>query len=175
MELGLKPIKKLVTISFLLHVISLLVATIVFISQIPLIRFLYPYGHGSWGESFVFLPPALIALIVVIFISHCGLTIGFLKGIVCESNHLKRLRAFNIISFIFVLIIIPIISWTNLENVLIMRFLTIDEWDALIPVRIIVSLALTIRNLAFSVLLIAASMSWYFCFCRKTEYNSITK
>jgi len=123
MDFELKPIKKLIIIAFALHIIGLCVTAIIYILQIPLRHFVFGVHVISEGETFVFPHPTLIALAAVIFILHCGLTIGFLKAVGGESN-LNLLRIISILSFIFVLAVLPILTWGNLEALLVWRNLT---------------------------------------------------
>ena len=103
-------------------------------------------------------------MIIMVFILHLSLTIGFWKIIGNEYNRLKRLRIISIISFIFLLIAFPILTSSILETWLVSR-----HGIEVMFVRNVVSFAFMVRNFAFSILLIATSMSSYYCFIKKVE------
>jgi len=188
MNLELKPIKKLITIAFVLHMVSLCVATILFMLQVQIRNFMVG-TYGSFlrpGEDeFVFLPPIFIVLIVIVFVFHCGLTVGFWKAISSE-NPMKRLRFIGRLSFVFVLIVFPLlISMYDAQIVLVQAeyhahwvsedWTLAGSWPALNILRTLdyINVALIFRNLAISILLIATSMSWYCCFTKKAKENRI--
>lgn len=165
MKSELKPIRTLIMVSFALHVISLCVAIALFMLQIPLKHLMYSSVLNlETIETFTTLPLMFVILITMIFILHLSLTIGFWKNIGCEYNRLKQLRIISIVSFIFVLALFPILTSPILDMWLV-SYRGIEE----VFVRNIVSFAFIIRNLAFSVLLIATSMSSYYCFLKKAE------
>jgi len=173
MSLELKPIKKLITIAFVLHIISLSLAMAFYIFQIPFRYLLFGNPRISDDEIFVFLPPTLVVLIVLIFIVHCSLTVGFRKAMGCKNNHLKAVRILSIVSVVFVLFVFPILNLITLDRTLPMGSLTFNELEAIHSTQAMISLGLTIRSLAFSVLLIAASMLWYHCFINKSENKEL--
>jgi len=141
--------------------------------------------YGSFlrpGEDeFVFLPPIFLVLIAIVFIFHCGLTFGFRKAI-SSDNHLKRLRFLGRVAFVFLLIVFPILisMYDGQISLVQMEYYThwvsddwtlAGSWPMLNIWRILdyINVALIIRNFAITVLLIATSMSWYYCFIKKTK------
>ena len=166
MSFELKPIKWFILISFFLHIVSLCAATILFSLQRqfrPLFMDVQ-FAHIDAAEIFVFLPWVFIARIIIIFVLHSFLTITFWRVINCENNQIKQLRILSIVSFIFVTIVVPLLArWTAIDNLLAARN-GLDEFAAIITIVHTVSYGLIIRNFAISFLLIAASISWYYCF-----------
>ena len=169
----LKPMKKLMTVALVLHIISLCIAVALYILQMPMRYFLFGGPRIPEEEVFVFLPPSLIALIAVLFILHCSLTVGFWKIASCAKNQVEKLRTLNVFSFIFVLAVFPIFGLILSDITLIGRNLAENDWIALTSLLHIISRALDIRIFAFAVFLIATSMSWYHCFIEKERQRKV--
>ena len=61
MNIELKPTRKLITVAFVLHIISLCVAITFFMLQVPLKHFWYGHTlHLEIIETFTFLPPIFV-------------------------------------------------------------------------------------------------------------------
>jgi len=172
MKLELKPIKNLMRISLILHIVGLCIAAVLLIF---LQRPLWPVFTGNLfpEESTLFFPSLIVVVpIIVIFILHCCVTIGFFKLIHGINNKLEQLRTLSILSLIALSTVFPIISfaWRYLEQFLIFRNQPpFDEIMASYALQNLMVFGLVIRGISAAVLLIAASMSWYYCFMKKTE------
>ena len=173
MNPSLRPIKRLITISFALHIIGLCVAAMFFIFQRPLRPVIIITGGVGLlrAEESVYPPLLLIVIIFMIFALHCSLTIAFLRTINRRSNPAEQLHLLSFLSFFVVFLLVPVLTSGFVETVLFL-FATrgVDEFIAMdyrIAVSGILSFGLRIRSLAMSILLIAASMSWYSYFINK--------
>jgi len=178
MNFNLKPIKKLIMASIILHIIALCAAAILLVFlQRPLWPLFTSTNFPEGGA--LFLPPfILIAPIIVIFILHLCVTISFLRAIKCDNSHLKQLHTLSIYSLIAVSAILPVLYfvWGYLEHFLAFQsFSTADGFLVFIALRNLMAFGLIIRDISMTVLLIAASMSWYYCFIKKTENNEVYK
>jgi len=162
MNLALKPIKTLITASILLHIASLIAVAIIIALQIPL-------GTTFFMDDMLFvLPhPIAIARIAIIFIVHLVLAASFYKPI--NVNDAERLRTLSNLSFIFVLIVLPILvnAFTRVENLL-LSFQGSQYFASSNVLRALMFYGLSIRTMALSALLIAASMAFYYCFLIKS-------
>jgi len=172
MDVALKPIKRLVVGSIVLHIVGLSVAMIFLVF---LQRPLWPVFTGRLfpEESTVFFPSLIVmAPIAMVFILHCCLTIGFVRMIGCRNGHLKQLRMFSVVSLIAVSTVFPIIYfvWGYFEHFLAFRNIpTSYDVFAFSVLQNLMAFGLVIRGISMSVLLIAASMSWYYCFMKGTK------
>jgi len=174
MNFELKPIKKLIIGSIVLHIAGLCVSMILLLfAQRPF----WPIYTGSHfpEDSTLFFPPVVVIVpIILIFILHGCLTIFFLKVLNCGSSRLRQLRTLSILSMVVVAIVLPIVSilWGYVEHFIIARTIAgTDDLLASIILRNLMSFGLVIRGVSISVLLIAASMSWYYCFIKKNDAN----
>jgi len=172
MNFELKPVKKLIIGSIILHMAGLFIATTLLVFfQRPL----WPLFTGSLFPEggTLFFPPVIASVsTIAVFIFHCGLTIVFLRVVNYRNIHLKQLHTFSILTLIVVSAVFPISSfvWAYLEHFIIARSMpTADMFLALSITRNLMAFGLVIRNISMSVLLIAASMSWYYCFIKKAE------
>jgi len=161
--------------SFVLHIVSLCVAAIL---PILIITSDFINRSGHFGELiFIVLHPVTVVPIVIIFILHFSLTIGFWYAIklytVDENCHLERLRTIYILSFFFILAVLPILNWGLIETMFITRNFTASELTSFFSTRNAINIGLSIRTLSMSLLLIATSMSWYYCFTKKNKDANI--
>ena len=162
MTFTLNPIKKLIMIAFALHIISLSAVIIVTIFQIPLSSF---YTTHPFGEPLFIMPPLIsIVTIAVIFILHFAFTVCFRKILACEYNNLHRLKLISILSFVFILILNPILINLETRFISFIPYITssLQVHEAQIILRHLMSISLTVRYYALSVLLIATSMAFYY-------------
>ncbi|MCL2587818.1 MAG: hypothetical protein FWD84_00235 [Oscillospiraceae bacterium] len=172
MNFELKPIKNLMRISLILHIAGLCIAAIFLVF---LQRPLWPFFTGNLfpEESTLFFPSLRVTVpIVVIFILHGCVAIGFFRMIRCINNKLEQLRTLSILSLIAVSTVFPIISfaWRYLEHFLVDHSaMTFDEVLAVNALQNLMAFGFVIRGIAAAVLLMAASMSWYYCFTKKTK------
>ena len=98
-------------------------------------------------------------------ILHCVITISFCKSLVNDSNKLHWLKTTSILSFVFVLVLNPILIRVESRSTLPITPST-QALEAHIILRQLISNGLIIRHFALSALLIAASMSFYYCIIR---------
>jgi len=174
MNFELKPIKKLILGSIILHIAGLCVSLLLLLfAQRPFWP-IYTGSHFPEGSTLFFPPVVVSAPIILIFILHGCLTVVFLRVLNYGSSHLDQLRILSILSMIVVAIVFPIVSilWGYVEHFIIARTIAgTDDFLASIILRNLMSFGLVIRGVSISVLLIAASMSWYYCFIKKTDVN----
>jgi len=168
MNLEMKPIRIFITVSFILHIVSLCAAAILYFMQIPLMPL---FGLTRFQNEFFFVLPLMSFILTgILFVLHCGLTISYWFIMGHENKRVKRLRVVSILTFIFVIVISPIIiSWNKIVDVSIIRATASDEQITLHYLQGMINSGLLIRSLAFSALLIAAAMSFYYCFIKKTD------
>jgi len=167
MNLEMKPIKIFINLSFILHIVSLCAAATLYFAQIPLMPL---FGLTRRNEFFYTLPSLSFIPIVILFLLHLGLTIGYCLITGHENKRVKRLRVASILAFVFVIIISPIlIRWNNIVNLSILIAAESDEQITLSCLQDMINTGLLIRSLAFSALLIAAAMAFYHCYIKKTE------
>ena len=160
MKTGLNFIKKLIVAALALHIVSICTVAFVIVFQRPLSR-LYITHH-------LFVLPSIssIATIAVIFILHCTCTLGIWKAL----GNLLQLKTVSILSFIFVLLLNPLLI--RIESFIYARNLHMTEPHTLqahIILRQLTFNVLAIRSLALSILLIAAAMAFYHCILAKNE------
>ncbi|MCL2621080.1 MAG: hypothetical protein FWD97_09135 [Defluviitaleaceae bacterium] len=172
MGIELKPIRNLVMVSIILHLVGLFVSTVMLVFlQRPLWSLFT--GQVFPEEATLFFPPAIVVVpIIAVFILHCGLTMGFLRMVNHADSNLKQFSIFSILVLVAVSIVFPIISfaWSYLQQSLIAHSVpTGDEFLAFIATQQLMAFGFVIRSISISILLIAASMSWYYCFTKKTE------
>ena len=171
MDIGIKfkPIKTLLIISLVLHIISLCAVALVYIYQAPLIAVLF---INDAGFNDIFISPHLLTLIpiAIFFTLHCALTYGFLKGMQGETLPFNSLRTLSVLTIILTIFVIPIGNWilVSRESFLMSQVGT-DTFDVFIQTRILVNHAFTLRSLALSILLIAAAMAFYYTHLKKHE------
>jgi len=117
MDTRFKPIKKLITVSLSLHIVSLCLAMIVSSLQVPLFT-----GNAGFAYLHDFLPIPIpstsIMLTLFNFILHCGLTVGFWKALSCENTRFEHLRILYVISFVYILFVFPFLASYFLDNLL---------------------------------------------------------
>ena len=157
MKLTLSPIKKLITIAFVLHIVSLCAVVVVTAFQVPLSSI-----YTTLELTFMLPPLISIATISIIFIQHCALTISFWKSLVPESSRLYQLKTTSILSFVFVLILSPILAMVEARFIF-FGILSAHAFEARVVLRQLILNSLIIRSFALSALLIATSMAFYYC------------
>jgi len=162
MSFALTPIRKLVILSLVLHVISLFAVAFIVAFQLPLKSLIIIVLNGD--IPFV-LPNAIsIARIAIIFIVHLVLTVAFCK-VIKDDNAASSLKTVSILSSVFVIIIIPILSriLARIELLMLPR-LGMEYFSSQNTLNFLMSYGLSIRAVALSILLIAASMAFYYCY-----------
>jgi hypothetical protein len=85
-----------------------------------------------------------------------------------EARPLNSLRTLSVLTIILTIFVIPIGNWilASRESFLTSLF-GIDTFDVFIQTRIFINHALTLRNLAFTGLLMAAAMAFYYTHLKK--------
>ena len=161
MNPSLKPIKTLITASLALHIASLFAVALIVAFQLPLKSLIIIVLNGD--IPFV-LPNAIsVARIAMIFIVHLILTVAFCK--VIKDDNAGSLKTVSILSSVFVIIIVPILSriLTRIE-LLMLPHLGMEYFSSQNTLNFLMSYGLSIRAVALSILLIAASMAFYYCY-----------
>lgn len=169
MNFALSPIRKLITAALILHIVGLFIATILTFWQIPLGN-LFAYRHP---DEVLFVFPTIISIvtITIIFACHCLLTIGFLNAINSEFDSVSKLKTTSVLSFIFVLLIFPIVTTVSLflEHMFRLTTASIQHLIAYNILQRLMFWGLAIRGLGLSALLIAASMAFYYCYLASSD------
>jgi len=98
---------------------------------------------------------------------HGAITFAFWKALNPDalSNPLQLLKTASILSFVFVIIIIPVLSHISawLEMVLRLTTYSVQILTAHTILRQLMFYGFGIRSLALMALIVAASMAYYYC------------
>ncbi|MCL2421948.1 MAG: hypothetical protein FWD03_08835 [Defluviitaleaceae bacterium] len=162
MPLSLTPIKNLIIASIALHIASLFAVAI-------LIALQHPLGTLFTTEPLPFTLPTSITIIttLIFFMIHGAITFAFWKALNPDalSNPLQLLKTASILSFVFVIIIIPVLSHISawLEMVLRLTTYSVQILTAHTILRQLMFYGFGIRSLALMALIVAASMAYYYC------------
>jgi len=115
--------------------------------------------YTTWELPFVLPSTASIVVIVITLILHCACTLGLLNAL----NNSAQLKTMSILSAIFAIVLFPLLM--RLEARLFLSGIDTgaDALQAQLILRQLILNAQIIRNLAISILLIAASMAFYHC------------
>jgi len=168
MSFALKPIQKLVTLSLILHVISLFVVAIIVVFQLPLKNLIIIDIGGDIPIPFVLPNVIAVARMIIVFIIHLILTIIFYRTIKNNDIDINSLKTTSILSLVSTIIIIPMLSriLTRIEMWL-LPWHGFEHLSSQTTINFLMSYGLTIRDVALSILLIAASMAFYYCYLVK--------
>ena len=169
---ALNPIKKLVMAAMILHVASIFAVAVIIALQVPLRRLF------MWNADDLFIFPSAIYLTAqtIVLVVHWILTLSFWQVVKPESiynngEESNRLKTLAILSFIFIIIVLPIIL--NVSSILDMRFLSFRggiEYIASYSVLLTtMAYSFFLRSLGLSLFLIAAGMSYYYWHLNKNE------
>ena len=166
MNHALSPIRKLIIISFALHTTSIFAVVLLIFLRGPLMSYFY-----GFAEEALILPSSVItAPIAATFILHCVLTALFLSAVQNEVDQLAKLKILSIISLAFVVIVLPfLLSAVTIITPFFHGRLGVDYLAAQSTLQFIISFGLIFRGLGLSALLMAASMSIYYCFLNKSQ------
>ena len=172
MNYELMPIKKLIIVSIVLHIVALCISAIFLIfGQTPLWP-LFTSSPFPTDTRLLFPPLVVVAPIALVFILHGWLTSVFIKTLNCGDSHVEQLRMLSVFSMIAIAIVLPIVGiiWGYAEHFLTARSTTgVEDLLALVVMRNLMGFGMVIRGVSISVLLIAAAMLWYYCFRQKAE------
>ena len=169
MDFELKPIRLLATIAYVLHIFSLVVIVALTVFQVPIKRLLF------WTIDPVFISPSpvLIVTSVVIFVIHSILAVNFRKALTHDSVDLRRLNTVSILSIIFMTVVMPAIGFiSQFAERYYMFFMGMhghDHFAEAIATMQLLSYGRFFQNHILLVLLVAASMSIYYCRNKKAE------
>ena len=161
--------KNLITISFVLHVASLFFVAAMVALQVPLGNLLLFHNDGL---PFVFPQRIALATMFAIFATHCTITINFWKAM--SSEH-SRLNVLSWLSFIFVIIVQPLL--VHVSGFLELRLAGtwgVNYMTAHIHLRQLMQFGLAIRWVALMIFLIAAAMAYQYDFTRQKNFQKTT-
>jgi len=156
--------KNLITISFVLHVVSLFVVAAMVALQVPLGNLLL---FRNDEVPFVFPQRINLATMFAIFATHCTLTINFWKAMSSENS---RLNVLSWLSFIFVIVVQPMLMY--LLNSLEFRFVGmwgINYMTAHLQLRQLMQHGLAIRWVSLMIFLIAAARAYQYDLMRQKK------
>ena len=143
--------------------------------QVPLMSLLR--GQSFSGERFVSLPLIYFAPIIIIAALHFGLLFRYWIVMGREDDHVKQLSVLSILSFIFVFGVSSIINglFYPVYNMYIAQKMGIRYMGTFATLNTLMNYGLSFRGLAFSALLIAAGMSFYYSYIKKIELTNDAK
>ena len=169
--LPLSPIKKLVLASVILHVVSLFVVILLVFWQTPLISYFY-MAPLPGEEMFVLPSAATIAAIAVTFVLHWMLVLSLLTAMKQNEVRLGQLEVTSILVLVFLLFVYPVLIYASSQLSMIFASRQgVSYMATLMSLQSLMYYGLAIRGFGLSALLIAASMSWYYCFITKENYK----
>ena len=167
MNQELKPIKVMIAVSFILHIVGLIVVSVIFMLQ----RQILPIFVGYYPEesTFVFLPTLQIMAIAIIFILHLVLTMGLFNAV--KANEFTQIKAMSIVSFIFTAFAVPaiLIFSTYFGNFFATRNMSVNELSAVFSLQNLIGFGLLFRELSMAALLVVSGMAWYYCFVKNIK------
>jgi len=165
MKSKLNPIWIILAISMILHIASIVGVVLIYAFQNRILA-----SEIYHLPDHIILPgPVFTAAIAIIFGLHLWLTAGYRRAINRESEALKKL---SIISFVFVVIVIPTFN-IALQILFSFDHLRIeDHIMSAMLLRSLASTALILRNFSMHVLLIASAMLFYYSFIGKNQNDS---
>jgi len=160
-------------ISFALHIVCIVAMVAVTALQVPLKNLLH-FSHHHGGATFVMPSVVYIAGVVAIFLWHACLTWAFMSTMGRENIHVGKMKAYSVLSIIFVVIIQPIKDTLSrrLDIFMHSRLGTDHFTEAIVTINFL-SNVLLIRFIALSLLLVVAGMAFYFCHLRGVRANSL--
>ena len=153
----LRPIWTALTVSIILHSVSLVGVALAYLLQgmiIPLFM-----SHSPMDREFILPTVSTMVTIVIIFGVHLGLVIGFRNAL--ESGH-ERLKPLGIATFVFM--IVPGILGTIahfFDRHYYFRYGS-ERLAMLLSMQSAASFILSLRWAAILILLVAASMAFYY-------------